>query len=145
MKIKIKYLFILLFSLLNIFFLYSYSNDFPYIIHNSESVNTILIQNDNHNSTIWKISDIFLWDGISEEENPIAFYISTVLNYFLYILAFISFIVLIYWFSLVFIDKTDEGIKKWWKYIKITIIALIIIWISWLFSIWIFHIYNTTF
>lgn len=136
-------------------FVFSYADDdFPYTLNTSEDVSTDTTVSDNGtslkdivnpwdtNSTIWKISEAFLWNNISEKEHPIAFYVSMVLNYFMAILAFISFIILVYGFMLVFTGKTDEWIKKWWKYIKITTISLIIIWVSWLFSMWIFHIYN---
>ena len=138
-------------------FVFSYADDdFPYTLNTSDNTSTDTTVSDNGNSlkniinpwdtnsTIWKISEAFLWNNISEKEHPIAFYVSMVLNYFMAILAFVSFIILVYGFMLVFTGKTDEWIKKWWKYIKITTISLIIIWVSWLFSMWIFHIYNWT-
>ena len=49
--------------------------------------------------------------------------------------------ILVYGFSMVFTGKTDEWIKKWGKFIKMAIIAIITIWVSWLISMWVISIY----
>jgi len=131
-----------------------YWENFPYTL-SSDSDNSIVVTNNDNSSlksivtpqdwdsTLYKISKDYLWTDFSEQSHPIAFYVSKMVNYFLGILAFIAFLVLIYWFSTVFTGKTDEWVKKWGKYLKIAIIAIIIIWVSWLISMWIFSIYNT--
>ena len=111
--------------------------DFPYEEERADSMKDILDK-----SNVDELADSFLWSEAINKESPMSYYISKVINYFLVILAFISFLVLLYWFSLVFTDKTDEWLKKWYKYIKMAAIAIIVIWISWLFSMWIFSIYN---
>jgi len=111
--------------------------NFPYEEERANSMKDIL-----QHSDAWDIADNFVWSDIKSQRSPISYYISKVINYFLVILGFIAFLSLLYWFSLVFTDKTDEWIKKWYKFIKIAAIAIIVIWVSWLFSMWIFHIYS---
>jgi len=119
---------------------FSIADDFPYEnVDSSENMNQII---NNDNSAIKQIWDTYVWENTLNEDSPAEYYISKVLNYFLSITWFISFLVLAYWFSLVFTEKSDEWIKKWYKYIKMASIALIIIWLSWLISTWIFYIYN---
>ena len=100
----------------------------------------IIIPN-NKNSTLDQLSKSFLWTDFRSEGNPAIYYISKFINYFLSILAFIAFMILVYGFSMVFTGKTDEWIKKWGKFIKMAIIAIITIWVSWLISMWVISIY----
>jgi len=125
--------------------------DFPYTlstnshhigisVNPNDSIKNIVIPK-NDNSTLDQLSKSFLWTDFRNQSSPAVYYISKFINYFLSILAFIAFIVLVYWFSMVFTGKTDEWIKKWGKFIKMAIIAIIIIWVSWLISMWIISIY----
>jgi hypothetical protein len=113
--------------------------DFPYTmpVENPENMQDIV-----DNSALEQISLDYMWDDFQDKQSPAEYYISTVINYFLWILAFFAFLVLAYWFSMVWTDKTDEWVKKWYKYIKMAIFSIIVIGISWLISIWIFYIYN---
>ena len=89
-----------------------------------------------------KIRDKFLpW--IKEKEHPISYYVSKVINYFLWMLAFFTFIVILRWASMTFTWKTDDWVKKWIKFMKMWIIVIIVIWISWFISMFIFSIYNS--
>ncbi len=123
--------------------------DFPYKDINNVSISTdndkslkdIVIPKHN-NSTLDKLSKSFLWTDFSDQSDPAVYYISKFINYFLSILAFIAFIVLVYWFSMVFTGKTDEWIKKWGKFIKMAIVAIVVIWVSWLISMWVISIYT---
>jgi len=135
---KIILIFWIIFSLffVNISFA-ELDETFPYSDTNANSMKEIL-----NKSELKQVRDDFVWSDIANQKSPIAYYISKVINYFLWITAFISVLTLIYGFSLTFTDKTDEGIKKWQKYVKMATIAIIVIWISWLFSMWIFNIYN---
>ena len=116
-----------------------FAEDFPYNIQQPTSMKDYVEWN---NSSIKKIAQDYAGDDINQD-TPASYYISKVINYFLAILGFIAFLVLAYWFSLVFTDKTDEWVKKWYKFIKMASIALIIIWVSWLISIWFINIYAT--
>ena len=149
----IKLLMVYLLLLFSLFFIANWEG-FPYTLstnsnhiitttNNNKSLKDIVIP-ESKNSTLDKISKAFLWTDFYDKSNPAAFYISKFVNYFLGILAFISFITLVYWFSLVFTWKTDEWIKKWGKFLKMSIISIIVIWVSWLISMWIFWIYSTT-
>ena len=116
---------------------FSYAEDFPY-----ENVwNNPTLKESIENEQTKNIAETYVWDEPINQDSPAEYYISTVINYFLSILWFISFLVLAYGFSLVFVEKTDEWVKKWYKFIKIASIALIVIGISWLISIWIINIY----
>ena len=114
------------------------AGDFPYEnVWDNPSLKESIENNQTKN-----IAETYVWDEAINQNTPAEYYISTVINYFLSILAFISGLVLIYGFSLVFTDKTDEWVKKWYKFIKMAVIALIVIWISWLISSWFISIYS---
>ena len=120
-----------------VFVWFSHAEDFPY-----ENVsNTPSLKEWIENEQAQNIAETYVWENTIDQNSPAEYYISTVINYFLSILWFISFLILAYGFSLVFVEKTDEWVKKWYKFIKIAAIALIVIWISWLISIWIINIY----
>ncbi len=140
-----KILFIL-FAVISLFG-FSYSSDFPYQVWNEESVKNVVWTEKmwpfEQKDVMDDITKAYLWDDdIKGHSSPFVYYVSKVINYFLAILAFIAVVILLYGFSLVFTDKTDEWIKKWMKYVKMASIAIIVIWVSWLFSMWIFYIYN---
>jgi len=134
MKKNILLIVLLSFSFLN----FSFSEDFPYVI-SKPTTNNDFIEKDN--SSMKKIAESFLWEEV-DQDYPASYYISKVINYFLAILAFISILTILYGFSFVFFDKTEEWMKKWYKFIKISIIALVAIWVSWLISMWFFGIYS---
>jgi len=114
--------------------------DFPYWKDYDETKwKELLIWN---KTAIDKIKNTYLPD-LKDEENPMSYYISIIINYFLGMLAFFTFLVILWWASLTFTWKTDEWIKKWMQYMKIWIIVIIVIWVSWLISMFIFSIYNS--
>ncbi len=117
-----------------------FAEDFPYEVQQPTSMQDFVEWND---SAIKQVAQDYVGDETINEDNPASYYVAKVINYFLAILGFIAFLVLAYGFSLVFTDKTDEWVKKWYKFIKMASIALIIIWISWLISIWFINIYAT--
>ena len=116
-------------------------NDFPYDVDTSNDwVEKVLDKALDENKDFAK--DI-VWEESLQNKSPIIYYISKVINYFLAILAFMSFIVLAFWLTKVFtVNNTDAEFKKAWKYIWASSVAIVIIWISWLFSMWVFNIYN---
>jgi len=123
----------------------SFADDFPY---NSSDVkmnyNDTKMQNivSPWDSAWEKIRDKYLpW--VKNKDHPIVYYVSKVINYFLWMLAFFTFLVITWWSSMTFTWKTDEWIKKWMKFIKMWIIVIIVIWVSWLISMLIFNIYNS--
>jgi len=117
---------------------FCFMEDFPY----QNVSDTPSLKEGIQNEEAKDIAQTYVWEDAINQDSPAEYYISTVINYFLSILAFISFLVLAYGFSLVFTDKTDEWVKKWYKFIKIAAIALIVIWVSWLISIWVISIYT---
>jgi len=113
------------------------SSDFPY---EEDNIATWL------NSSIIRESDQIVTSFVDEntlkEKSPIMFYLSKVINYFLWILGLVAVITLIYGFSLVFTSvKSEEWMKKWYKYIQYAVIAIIIIWISFLIAKFMFQAY----
>jgi C4-dicarboxylate transporter len=133
-----KFLFLIA-SLLSLVSLW-YAEDFPYDMQEPTSYQDFVNSDD---SAIKQVAQDYVWEETLEKENPATYYISTTINYFLAILGFIAFLVLAYGFTLVFTDKTDEWIKKWYKFIKMSSIAIIVIGISWLIAIWFINIYAT--
>ena len=142
-------------SFIGLFFGFNFWNasNFPYTLSTKNHHIIVSTDNDNdslkdiviskHNdSTLDKLSKSFLWTDFSDQSDPAVYYISKFINYFLGILSFIAFLVLVYGFSMVFTGKTDEWIKKWWKYIKMAIVAIIVIWVSWLIAMWVISIYT---
>ena len=133
-----KFLFLIA-SLLSLVSLW-YAEDFPYDMQEPTSYQDFVNSDD---SAIKQVAQDYVWEETLEKENPATYYISTTINYFLAILGFIAFLVLAYGFTLVFTDKTDEWIKKWYKFIKMASIAITIIGISWLIAILFINIYTT--
>ena len=141
--ISFLWLFLSLFVVNAESFPYTLSTDSHHITvstDDNKSMKDIVIPN-NKNSTLDQLSKSFLWTDFRSEDNPAIYYISKFINYFLSILAFIAFIVLVYGFSMVFTGKTDEWIKKWSTYLKMAVVAIITIWVSWLISMWVISIY----
>jgi len=129
---------IIIFLILILWIWFCFADDFPYDnVSNDPSLKEGI-----DNQQAQNIAETYVGAETVQKDTPAEYYISTVINYFLSILAFISFLVLVYGFSLVFVDKTDEWVKKWYKFIKIAAIALIVIWVSWLISMWIINIYT---
>ncbi len=112
------------------------SSDFPY----SENQNAQWLKD-----TIWetnKIVNAFVDENTLKQKSPMMYYLSKVINYFLWILWLVAVITLIYWFSLAFTSyKSEEWMKKWYKYIQYAVIAIIIIWVSWLIAKFMFQAY----
>ena len=138
-----KFLFLIA-SLLSLVSLW-YAEDFPYDMQGPTNKEDFISKDfvDSDDSAIKQVAQDYVWEETLEKENPATYYISTTINYFLAILGFIAFLVLAYGFTLVFTDKTDEWIKKWYKFIKMASIAIIVIGISWLIAIWFINIYAT--
>ena len=138
-----KFLFLIA-SLLSLVSLW-YAEDFPYDMQEPTNKEDFISKDfvNSDDSAIKQVAQDYVWEETLEKENPATYYISTTINYFLAILGFISFLVLAYGFTLVFTDKTDEWIKKWYKFIKMASIAIIVIGISWLIAIWFINIYAT--
>lgn len=109
--------------------------NFPYKVQENW-VNKEILQNED---SAWKkLKKNFFWDKDYTTSN----FISIIINYFLSILAIIALIFMFRWASFVFTWKTDEWIKKWKKFMTMALLAIFIIWVSWLISMFIFNIYN---
>lgn len=76
------------------------------------------------------------------EKEGLSLYIQTVVKYFIGFTAIIATIVLLYWFAGVLSPKWEKWLESAMKYITWAIIALIIIWLAWLFVMWVFSVYS---
>ena len=145
-----KYLITIIITFMLIIWFSFAEDDFPY---QDKTVIWNDIKMDYSNT---KMEDIIApwdsaWEKIREkylpwakdQDHPIPYYVSKVINYFLWMLAFFTFIVILWWASMTFTWKTDDWVKKWMKFMKMWIIVIIVIWISWLISMFIFNIYNS--
>lgn len=122
--------------------MFTFAEDFPYDgnFDTTSTKEALWIWN---SASAWdKIAQKYLSESVSKQ-NPISFYVSKALNYFLGILAFVTALVIMRWFSMVFTNKSEEWLKKWFTFMKMWIIVIIIIWASWLISMAIFHVYNS--
>jgi hypothetical protein len=124
---------------------FSIAEDFPYSVKTVDDegqVNKNIVESSQ--STINQVAQDYIWNDVVSDNDPAILYISKVINYFLWILWFIAFLVLIYWFSLVYTGgDSSASFQKWTKYVKGAIIAIIVIWISWLISSWFISIYSS--
>lgn len=73
-------------------------------------------------------------------------FVKKIINFLLALLWVIATIIIIYWFYLMVVPwgKSDEQLKNAKKYIKISVIAIVMIWLSRLIVQFIFNIYSIT-
>jgi len=83
------------------------------------------------------------WSTYQQWNNKAEYYIKMVLNMILWLVSFISFILIIYAFYLIFFVKQEEWVAKARKILIGVFVALAIMWLSWLIVSLIFDIYQT--
>jgi len=82
------------------------------------------------------------WDNYQWEKKALN-YVKMVLNMVLGLVSFVSLILIIYSFYLIFFVKQEEWVAKAKKMLIWVFIALAIMWLSWLIVSFIFDIYKT--
>ncbi len=89
-----------------------------------------------------KLLEILWLQSYSSQDWSAVSYVQTVVNYFLWVLAFISLIVLIYWFYKILFttDKFWDSVNQWKKYLRAWIIWIVWIWLSWLIVSFLFYL-----
>lgn len=80
-----------------------------------------------------------IWNEFVGKSNTMSWYIQKIVSYFLGIVAVIALFVLLYGFAGIFSPKSDDGFQKSLKFIKWAVIALLVIWLSWLFVMLAFY------
>jgi hypothetical protein len=145
----------LLFVLLSVWVLWvNAQQDFPYDVGVTNTSTT-------DNLDIWKIiktdavqpSNSILnkiywflglqWPTYMQWDKKAEYYIKMVLNMALGLVSFISLVLIIYSFYLIFFVKEEEWIWKAKKMLTWVFIALAVMWFSWLIVSFIFNIYKT--
>lgn len=134
-----KKIILLLMSLLFVF-VCVYADDFQYnFIENNSETNMWVILNDAKDA----IHDFS--QTVELNETTFVGQIQSVMNYFLWMIAFLALVVIMYWFYLIlFSGKWEEAVWKAKKYLFWWIIALVVSWISWYIVSIMFHIFETT-
>lgn len=83
------------------------------------------------------------WSTYTQWDKKAEYYITMVLNMVLGLVSFISLILIIYSFYLIFFVKQEEWVAKAKKMLIGVFIALAIMWLSWFIVSFVFDIYNT--
>lgn len=69
-------------------------------------------------------------------------YLKWILNILLWLVGFISVILIVFAFYLIFVTKSEEAVGKARKILTGVAIALVILWASWLITSFLFYIYD---
>jgi len=130
--------------------IFLFDTSFPYgeWYTQSPTDNSVLLTKQMSDSDIFsKLVDILWVQYYATSQNPALYYIKIVVNYFLWILAFIALVVLIYGFYSILFDwkKSEESLQIWRKYVKASIISIVWIWLSWLIVSFIFYVVSKWF
>lgn len=83
------------------------------------------------------------WSTYTQWDKKAEYYVKMILNMVLWLVSFISFVIIIYSFYLIFFVKQEEWVAKARKMLIGVFIALVIMWLSWLIVSLIFNIYQT--
>ena len=128
--------------------------DFPYDVDMANTTNTdnldfwkIVKTNaiQPSNSVLNKLYWLFglQWPTYTQWDKKAEYYVKMVLNMVLGLVSFVSLILVIYSFYLIFFIKQEEWVAKARKIITGVFIALAIMWLSWLIVSLVFNIYQT--
>lgn len=133
-------------------------SSFPYSIQWQEytpvtneptDISTDLIKTDINasNSIIRRLTDFFRLSGTSynpgTSTSTATDYIKWLLNILLGLVSFLSLVMIIFAFYLIFFSKGEEGVAKAKKILIGVGIALLIMWLSWFIASFFFQIYTT--
>lgn len=91
-------------------------------VDNSESILNRLIN-------LFRLSDN---EWYQSGTSKTIYYVKWIVNMALALVSFISLVFIIYWFYLMFFSKDEEWFSKAKKILKGVLIALVIMWLSWL-------------
>lgn len=97
----------------------------------------------NKNSLLYKIRDIFKLNNNTSDGNQAITYVTDLLNMALGLVSFISLVLVIMAFYLIFFDKGEDGVKKAKKILTGVAIAIALMWFSWIIVSFFFNLYTT--
>ncbi len=128
--------------------------DFPYDVDMSNTTNSDnldiweIVKTDAiqpSNSVLNKLYWLFglQWPTYTQWDKKAEYYIKMVLNMVLWLVSFVSLVLIIYSFYLIFFIKQEEWVAKARKILIGVFIALAFMWLSWLIVSLIFNIYQT--
>ena len=101
-------------------------------------------KNNNQNSLLYKIRGYFQLNGNTYNgSTPAIEYVKMLLNMALGLVSFISLILVIIAFYLIFFDKGEDGVKKAKKILTGVAIAIALMWFSWIIVSFFFNLYTT--
>ncbi len=125
-------------------FYYNYSSDTNMNEDKTDIAWIIKHENiDNDSSILYKIREMFwlVWDTYDSDE-PAVNYIKKIINIVLSLVWFISLLLTIYAFYLMLFSKQDDWLSKAKKILKWVWLAILILWISYFITSFIFYLYN---
>lgn len=106
-----------------------------------------IIKTDAINPSNSVLNNLFWLFGLDSEEyagnRKAEYYVKMVLNMVLGLVSFVSLILIIYSFYMIFFTKQEEWVAKAKKILIGVFIALAVMWLSWLIVSFIFDIYQT--
>lgn len=132
--------------------------DFPYDINSTTSLNGTnettnladVVKSDAVNPTtsiLKRLTDFFRLSGTAYDKagstSKATDYVKWILNILLGLVSFLSLVMIIFAFYLIFFSKGEDGVGKAKKILIGVGIALAIMWLSWFIASFFFDIYNT--
>lgn len=108
-----------------------------------------VLKNDSINTEdetlLYKIRKYFRLTGTDayDQDKPATWYITMIMNMALWLTSFISLILIIFAFYLMFFQKQEEGFAKAKKILIWVAIALVVMWLSWVLVSFFFEIYSS--
>ncbi len=101
--------------------------------------------NTKDNSLLYKIRQYFglTWSDIYDQDTPATGYVTMIMNMLLWLTSFVSLILVIYAFYLMFFQKQEEWFAKAKKVLMGVAIALVIMWLSRVLVNFFFDLYST--
>lgn len=101
--------------------------------------------NTNDTTLLYKIRQYFrlTWWLYDQDKTPATAYINMIINMALWLTSFISLILILFAFYLMFFQKEEEGFEKAKKILIGVAIALVVMALSWLIVSFFFEIYTT--
>ena len=156
-----KYTFLLLFTLFGVStclwqldfkiwdnsdFYYNQTSDTESTTNLAQVIKSDSIVNNNKQQTLlYKIRQYFrlTWNDTYDQDKPATWYITMIMNMALWLTSFISLILIIFAFYLMFFQKQEEWFAKAKKILIWVAIALVVMWLSWVIVSFFFEIYST--
>lgn len=108
------------------------------------ALKTVIIEEQGQNDSFWESILQVFWFNFGQQwggstADTIFSYVQGIANIALGLLAFVSLIILIYNFAMIFVSKEKEGVENAQKVVTRVLYVLMIIWLSWMIVSFIFR------